>query len=400
MSANRLYKDDFPVFSRSPHTYLDSAATTHKPQVVIDAITSFYSDHYGTVRRGLYRLSQEATEQFEQTRKVVASFINADDPDEIIFTSGATEGINLVAHSFLSPLLQADDEIVISVQEHHANYVPWQQLAIKSGARLKIATLDAEGKVDVDHVRELVSDRTKFMAFSHVGNVVGNINAIPDLAMLAHSVGAQILIDAAQSIGHLPVDVHDLKCDFLVFSGHKIYGPTGTGILYAKRTLIDQMSPYRFGGEMIKQVKETTSSFKEGPQRFEAGTPNIAGIIGLSAAIGYIKDIGFAQISKHEKKLTEIMVEALQNEGVNMIGGHLNRSSLVSFLVDKIHPHDVSSILDSEQIAVRAGHHCTQPLHKYFQIPATVRASIGIYNDEEDVARLIEGIKKVRKIML
>ncbi|MCL4116067.1 UNVERIFIED_CONTAM: hypothetical protein GTU68_063085 [Idotea baltica] len=393
-----MYRKDFPIFRHNPHTYLDSAATTHKPKVVLDALSTFYAQDYGTVHRGIYRLSQESTDQFERTRTIVASFINADS-DEIIFTSGATEGTNIVAHSFLAPLLQSGDEIVISVQEHHANYVPWQQLALRNGLRLRVARLDSEGKVDVEHVKELVNAQTRFMAFSHVSNVLGNVNPISELIVLGHKVGAKVLIDAAQSIGHMSIDIQDFDCDFLVFSGHKIYGPTGTGVLYANKDLMRTMSPYRFGGEMIMQVQENASTFKEGPQRFAAGTPNIAGIIGMGASINYIKEIGIAKIAAHEKKLTQRLVTNLQGVGIQILGGHTSRASLVSFLVDDIHPHDVASILDQDGISVRAGHHCAQPLHRHLQLSASVRASFGIYNDEEDIARLMEGIKKVRKLM-
>ena len=392
-------KKDFPIFTSAPHVYLDSAATTHKPQQVVDAITDFYSNQYGTVRRGLYQLSSQATDLFEESRKLVSGFIGSDQPSEIIFTSGTTESINLVAHSYLRPLLQAGDEIVISIVEHHANFIPWQQLAMEKNARLIILPLDDTGEIEMMEYKNVLSEKTRMVALTHISNVTGGINPVKEMISAAHQVGAKVLIDGAQSVGHMPVNVHDLDCDFFAFSGHKIYGPTGTGVLYGKEEILNKMPPYRFGGEMILEVSTEYTNFKNTPYRFEAGTPNIAGVIGLGAAIRYIQSVSLDNMTVHETNLTNYMQECLRKEGIQIVGNPKHRSCLISFQIDHIHPHDVATILDSEGIAVRAGHHCAQPLMRYLQIPATVRASVGWYNDQKDVDQLIQGIKKVRKIM-
>jgi cysteine desulfurase/selenocysteine lyase len=392
-------KNDFPIFVNTPHVYLDSAATTHKPSQVIDAITQFYSESYGTISRGLYKLSAEATHQFESTRYQVAGFIGAQKAEEIVFTSGATESINLVAHSYLRPNLQPGDEIIISILEHHANFIPWQQLAKEKKAKLRILTLDDHGNIVLEHLQNLLNERTRLVAITQTSNVTGAISPVKEIIKYARSLGVPVLVDGAQSAGHMPINVYDLDCDFFVFSGHKIYGPTGIGILYAKEKYLDQMIPYRYGGEMILQVTNSESIFKKAPFKLEAGTPNIAGVVGLAAAIKYLQSIGMSEIEQHEKNLTLHLVALLEEAGVQIIGDPKKGSSIVSFLLDEIHPHDVATILDNESIAVRAGHHCAQPFMRYMQIPATVRVSLGCYNDQEDLLSLVQGLKKARNLL-
>lgn len=393
------HKADFPIFTRTPHVYLDSAATSHKPQVVIDAMCDFYSHRYGTVRRGLYHLSSQATTLFEEVRSQAASFIGAAKPSEIIFTSGATESINLVAQAYLRPLINSNDEIIITTLEHHANFIPWQQLAIEKNARLIVLPVNEQNDINHQYFRDALSHKTKMVALTHVSNVTGGINPVQTMIREAHQAGAKVLIDGAQSIGHLPIDVRKMDCDFYVFSAHKMYGPTGTGVLYGKEEILNAMPPYRFGGEMILEVTNETSHFKNAPHRFEAGTPNIAGVIGLGAAIKYVENIGLDKIGLYEKEITSYLLNKLEESGVQIIGNPVHQSSLVSFLIDDIHPHDAATILDGEAIAVRAGHHCAQPLMRYLKIPATIRASLAWYNGKKDIDRLIEGINKVRKIM-
>ncbi len=390
---------DFPIFEHYPHVYLDSAATTHKPAKVIKAVHDFYRCHYGTVSRGLYKLSQNSTLRYEKARDDIAAFISARDSSEIIFTSGATEGINLVAHCFLAPRIRSGDEILISYLEHHANFIPWQQLAKKSGAVLKILPLTENYDFSMEHFDEMLSAKTKMVAFSHISNVTGAINPIEKIIEKAHALEIPVLIDGAQSIGHQKINVQSMDCDFFAFSGHKIYGPTGVGVLYGKKELLDDMDPYRFGGEMIMKVTSEKSQFKETPHRFEAGTPNIAGVLGLGEAIKYLDEIGLNNIQSLENDLTEYLVHQLHKHSVNIIGNPSNRSSIVSFVIEDIHPHDAATILDNQDISVRAGHHCAQPLMQYMNIAATVRASIGLYNEMVDIDRLIEGIKKVRKLL-
>lgn len=392
-------KSDFPIFSNTPHVYLDSAATTHKPQAVIDAIARFYSHDYGTIRRGLYGLSSGATRLFEESREQVADFIGASSPNEIVFTSGATDSINLVACAYLRPLLQPGDEIIVSTLEHHANFIPWQQIAAESQAQLIVLPLDDGVEIELSQYRQHLNPRTRIVAIGHISNVTGGINPVKEIVNLAHLNGTKVLIDGAQSIAHIPVNVRELDCDFYVFSGHKIYGPTGIGVLYGKEDLLNEMPPYRFGGEMILEVTNEYSNFKKSPQRFEAGTPNIAGVIGLSAAIRYFRNLTWDQVMEREDQLLRYLISELQKERVTLVGKPHQRASLVSFLLDDIHPHDVGTLLDDLGIAVRAGHHCAQPLMRYLKIPATVRVSLGCYNDQPDIEALIRGLRQVRKIM-
>lgn len=392
-------KIDFPIFSNTPHVYLDSAATSHKPQSVIDTISRFYQQDYGTVRRGLYQLSATATRLFEESRTQIANFIGAGSAAEIVFTSGTTESINLVAHSYLRPCLQPGDEILISTLEHHANFIPWQQLAHAAEANLVILPLDENLDIDMAAARKKCGPKTRMVALGHISNVTGGINPVREMIDLAHTCGAKVLIDGAQAVAHTALHVKDLDCDFYTFSGHKIYGPTGVGVLYGKEDILNDMPPYRFGGEMILEVTNEFANFKKSPQRFEAGTPNIAGVIGLGAAIRYVRDVSLQRIIQHEEHLTQYLLSELNRVRVPIVGNPGERSSLVSFLVDDIHPHDVGTILDSLGIAVRAGHHCAQPLMRYLGVPATVRASIGWYNDESDIDALIHGIEQVRKRM-
>lgn len=379
--------------------YLDSAATTHKPSVVIETIGNFYQNNYGTVRRGLYKLSSAATRLYEETRNSITEFIGAQDTSEIIFTSGTTESINLVAQCYLDPILEEGDNIVISTLEHHANFIPWQQLAIRKRAKLVVVPLEENGDIDLNAFQDALNDRTRFVAITQISNVTGGINPVRKLIRMAHTFGAKVLVDGAQSIAHLNVNMQDLDCDFFAFSGHKIYGPTGIGVLYGKRHLLDKMPPYRYGGEMIMEVTNEYSNFRDSPQRFEPGTPNIAGVVGLGAAIRYVNALGLEKIAAHEVHLTHYLIAQLNKIKCTLICNPARRSSLVSFLIDDIHPHDIATILDSQNIAIRAGHHCAQPLMRYLKIPATVRVSLGWYNDHYDIDQLITGIIKVRNLL-
>ncbi len=390
---------DFPILQRTVHgkplVYLDNAASTQKPQSVIDAITRYYTNENANIHRGVHLLSTEATGAYEEARGKIAKFINAADDSEIVFTRGATESVNLVAHSYLEPLLQPGDEILISTMEHHANIVPWQLLCERTGAKLKVIPITDDCDLDLSAIDELLNERTKFLSIVYVSNAIGTVNDIKPLLAQAKAKGIATLVDAAQAIQHIPLDVQELGCDFLVASGHKIYGPTGIGLLYGRRALLDTMRPYQGGGDMIAHVTFEGSTFKEPPSRFEAGTPHIEGAIGLGAAIDYLTSVGLQAIHDYESQLIEYAVAKLsQIDGLKIIGNPRHRSGAISFTMGDAHPHDIGTVLDTEGVAIRSGHHCCEPLLKRLGVSATARASFSLYNTPADVDALAAALKK------
>lgn len=392
---------DFPILDvrigSKPLVYFDNAATTHKPQVVIDAIQRFYMLQNANIHRGVHYLSQQATDAYEQARAKVARFLGAATPDEIIFVRGATEAVNLVASSWGGRFIHAGDEIVITEMEHHANIVPWQMLAERTGAVIRVAPITDEGDLDLPKFHALLGGRTRLVAFTHVSNALGTINPVRELIAAAHAAGAKVLLDGAQSAPHLPVDVQELGCDFFVCSGHKIYGPTGIGVLWARREILESMPPYQGGGDMIEKVTFEKTTFKEPPSRFEAGTPHISGGIALGAAVDYLDKTGRERIAAHEDAIARYAVEKLSGiEGLRIVGRPRHRAGAVSFVMDDVHPHDIGTILDSNGIAIRAGHHCAQPLMQRLGLAATARASFGLYNTREEVDVLAAALLKVR----
>ena len=397
-----LIRRDFPVLDQQVHgrplVYLDNAATTHKPRAVIEAVARYYEHDNSNVHRGVHTLSQRATDQMEATRDIVQRFINAPAREQVIFTSGTTASINLVAHGFARAFLEAGDEVLITGMEHHANIVPWQQACEFSGATLKVANITDAGELDLDDFKSKLSPRTKIAAFVHVSNALGTINPIEQMIALAKAAGAAVLIDGAQAIAHVPVDVQKLDCDFYVFSGHKLYGPTGTGVLYGKREWLDKLPVYQTGGDMIREVSFERTTFAPIPSKFEAGTPHIAGIIGLGAAINYLSSLPWAAVVEHEHRLLAYATErAQQIPDLKIYGTAANKAAVLSFVIGDIHPHDIGTFLDFEGVAVRAGHHCAMPVMQRFDVPATARASFAIYNTLAEVDRLIDAIESVRK---
>jgi cysteine desulfurase/selenocysteine lyase len=396
-------RKDFPILSRSmrgrPLVFLDSAASAQKPRTVLDAITDLYSNHYANIHRGLYELSETATRLHEQARTKVQALLNAAQSREIVFTRNATEAINLVAHSYGRNHLGPGDEILITCMEHHANIVPWQMICEEKGARLRVAPISDAGELLFDELEALIGPRTRLVAVTHVSNVLGTINPVRRITESAHARGVPVLVDGAQAVPRLAVDVQELGCDFYVFSGHKLYGPTGIGALYARADLLEAMPPYQGGGEMISSVSFEETTYNEIPYKFEAGTPDIAGAVGLAAAIDYVEAIGLDRIAAHEHALLAYGTELLSRiPGVQLVGTAREKTGVLSFVVDGVHPHDIGTVLDGEGIAIRAGHHCAQPLMDRLELPATARASLGIYNDEGDLDRLTEGIHKVIEI--
>ncbi|MGQ7392725.1 cysteine desulfurase [Streptococcus suis] len=395
-------KLDFPILDQivndEPLVYLDNAATTQKPQQVLDVLADYYQKDNANVHRGVHTLSERSTARYEAARQTVADFIRAKSSKEILFTRGTTTGLNWVAQ-FARDLLQADDEVIISVQEHHSNIIPWQQACQKTGAKLRYVTLK-NGELDMDVLKEVLSEKTKFVSLAHISNVLGSVAPIKEIAELVHAVGAYLVVDGAQSTPHIAIDVQDLDVDFFAFSGHKMLGPTGIGILYGKQVLLEQMSPVEFGGEMIEFVYEQYATWKELPWKFEAGTPNIAGAIGLAAAIDYLNDIGMEHVQQHEEELIAYIWPKLQAiPGLTIYGSQdvSKRTGLIAFNLDDLHPHDVATALDYEGVAVRAGHHCAQPLLSYLQVPATVRASFYIYNTKADCDKLVDALLKTKE---
>ncbi|MBF6651878.1 cysteine desulfurase CsdA [Flavobacterium columnare] len=396
-------REDFPILNQKvngkPLIYFDNGATAQKPEVVIEAISKYYNEINANIHRGVHTLSQLATDAYEESRNKIQLHINAKHNYEVIFTSGTTQGINLVASSFTT-LLNSEHEIMVSALEHHSNIVPWQMLCERTGAQLMVIPMNEKGELILSEFDRLLSNKTKIVAVNHISNALGTINPIEYIIEKAHQVGAAVLIDGAQATPHLKPDVQALDCDFYVFSGHKICGPTGVGILYGKEEWLNQLPPYMGGGEMIKEVTFEKTTYAELPHKFEAGTPNIADGIVLGTAIDYLNQIGFENIQKQEKELLEYATEKLLKiEGLKIFGTSVNKTSVISFNIQGIHPYDIGTIIDKLGIAVRTGHHCTQPIMNFFQIPGTVRASFSFYNTKEEIDIFVEAVKKA-KIML
>ena len=395
--------NDFPILQQTVNgkrlVYLDSAASAQKPNAVIDAVSHYYTHDHANVHRGVYALSQRATERYEAVRQICRHFIHAKHDYEIIFTKGTTESINLVATAYGQAFIQAGDEIILSTMEHHSNIVPWQLLGERTGAIIKVIRVNDDGTLDLNHYQQLLTEKTKMVSIVHASNVLGTVNPVKEMIALAHQRHIPVLLDAAQSVPNRPVDVQVLDCDFFVFSSHKLYGPTGVGVLYAKEALLEAMPPYQAGGDMIRRVRFEKTDYNELPYKFEAGTPNMAGVIGLGAAINYIRKIGIQAIVQHGRSLLRYATEQLlQIPGLNIVGTAAEKVPVISFVMDSAHPHDIGTILDHEGIAIRAGHHCAMPLMDYFGLPATARVSFGLYNTKQDVDRLIFGLHKVSEI--
>lgn len=396
---------DFPILGtlvhKHPLIYLDNAATTQKPQVVLQAIQEGYSKYNANVHRGVHYLSAKATEMHETSRRRVAQFINAPNARQIIFTKGTTEAINLVAHSYGEAYISAGDEIIISTMEHHANIVPWQMLCQRKGAQLRVIQLTAEGELDMAHYASLLSERTKLVAISHASNVLGTINPVEEVIRLAHARGAHVLVDGAQAIAHLPVDVQSLGADFYVFSAHKVYGPTGVGVLYGREELLEAMPPYMGGGAMIKSVSFERTTYNELPFKFEAGTPDYVGIVGLSHALDYVSALGLKTIAQHEDDLLRYTTEGLRTiaPNVRILGEAEHKSAIISFAIGDIHPFDLGTLLDRLGVAIRTGHHCAEPLLSHYGYSAIARASFAVYNTKAEADRFLEAVDKVRKML-
>ena len=400
--VNRI-REDFPILKTYVHgkplVYLDNAATTQKPDFVIDRINKYYSTMNSNIHRGVHALSGVATEAFETARINVKHFINALGKNEIIFTRGTTESINLVASSYGRTYIKEGDEIIISHMEHHSNIVPWQMLCKEKNAKLKVIPINDNGELIYEEFEKLVNERTKFISVVYVSNSLGTVNDVKRIIDYAHKFKIPVLIDGAQAVNHIKVDVQELDCDFLAFSGHKIYGPTGIGILYGKVDLLEAMPPYMGGGDMISKVTFEETTYNELPHKFEAGTPDIAGVIGLGAAIDYVKNIGIENIRNHETELLNYAAEQVAGiPGLRIIGNAKDKTSVLSFVLENIHPHDIGTFLDFEGVAIRTGHHCTQPLMQRFKIPATSRASFGMYNTKKEIDVLVKGLKKIIEV--
>ena len=396
------YRDDFPLLSSQDIAYLDNAATAQRPQCVLDAMAEFYQTENANPLRGLYPLSIAATERYENAREAVRAFLHAKSSREIIFTRNTTESINLVAYSYGLTHVKAGDEILVSIMEHHSNLLPWQMVCRQTGAVLKFMECEPDGSLDLNKIEALITDRTKLVACTQVSNVLGRVNPIREIAALAHRVGAVMVVDGAQSTPHIPVNVQELDADFFAFSGHKIYGPMGIGVLYGREALLNDMPPFLTGGEMIESVTREGAVFAELPHRFEAGTVNVAGAVGLHAALDYVNRIGFAEMHRRELALTRRAMEGIQKiPCVNIVGSDdpEQHCGIITFTVDGVHPHDISEILASDGVAIRAGHHCAQPLHTYLKRPSTARASLAFYNTEADVDRLLDSISTLRERM-
>ena len=396
-------REDFPILKKKVHdknlVYLDNAATTQKPTYVIDKVNKYYTSMNANIHRGVHALSQEATEEFEKARIQIKQFINALGKNEIIFTRGTTEAINLVANSYGRKNINEGDEIIISNMEHHSNIVPWQMLCEEKKAKLKIIPITDSGELILEQFEKLVNERTKFISVVYVSNSLGTINPVKQIIDYAHKFKIPVMLDAAQAVNHIKVDVQELDCDFLAFSGHKIYGPTGIGALYGKVEHLDAMPPYMGGGDMISKVTFEKTTYNELPHKFEAGTPDIAGAIGLGAAIEYVNKAGIENIKEHERNLLEYATgQIAEVPGLKIIGNAKEKTSVLSFVLDNIHPHDIGTFLDFEGVAIRTGHHCTQPLMQRFKIPATSRASFAMYNTKEEVDILIHGLKKIIEV--
>lgn len=396
-------RHDFPLLTQTaygkPLAYLDNAATTQKPESVIETVAHFYRCDNANVHRGVYQLSERATRAYEATRDKIQTFLNVRFREEIIFVRGATEAINLVAQSYARPILKPGDQILISTMEHHSNIVPWQIVCKQTGAQLKVVPITDNAEIVLDHYQQLLNAKTKIVALTHLSNALGSINPVKQMIAMAHALEIPVLLDGAQAAAHLSLDLQALDCDFYAFSSHKIYGPTGVGVLYGKRSYLEAMEPYQGGGDMISRVSFENTEYNCLPYKFEAGTPNIAGVVGLGAAIDYIEAIGSENIAQREQQLLAYASEALQQiDGLHIIGTAKHKASIISFILDYAHPHDISTILDQQGVAIRAGHHCAMPVMTRFNIPATARASFAFYNNESDIEQLIEGLLLVKQI--
>lgn len=395
------FKDEFPILQERKISYLDSGATTQKPQCVIDAIESYYKECNANPHRGAYSLSIEATEKYESTREKIAKFINARNREEIIFSKNATESLNLIAYSYGLDNLKKDDEVVLSIMEHHSNLVPWQYVTKKTNSKLKFMYINKDYELSKEEIESKITDKTKVVGITHVSNVLGTINNVKEIIKYAHKKGAVVIVDASQSIPHMKIDVQDLDADFLAFSGHKMFAPLGIGVLYGKKELLNKMTPFLMGGDMIEYVYEQNTTFAPLPNKFEAGTQNVEGVIGLGSAIDYIEKIGYKEIQNVEEAITKYAVNELSKlDFLELyITPHLeNHSTVISFNIKGVHPHDVASILDSNGVCVRSGNHCAQPLLRYLGMDSTCRASFSIYNTKEDVDNLVEALKKAYKM--
>ncbi len=393
----RRARDDFPILGTDANgnrvVFLDSAASAQKPQCVIDAISRCYSQCYANIHRGVYELSARATAQFEEVRRTVQQFIGAADPREIVFVRNTTEAINLVAASYGRKNLGPGDEVLITEMEHHSNIVPWQMLCEERGAELRVAPIDDRGELLLEEFEKLLSPRTRIVAFAHISNALGSVNPVSEITRLAHAAGAVVVVDGAQAVPHQPVDVVDLDCDFYAFSAHKAYGPSGVGVLYGKASLLENMPPYQGGGGMIRQVRFEGTTYEDIPHRFEAGTPDIAGICGFGVALDYLSELGLDSIASYERELLDYAHGALERvPGLRMIGTAHEKVSVLSFVLEGVHAHDVGTCLDNERVAVRTGHHCAQPVMDHFGVPATVRASVALYNTPEDIDALVRAL--------
>ena len=400
-----MNREDFPILSQKiynkPLVYLDNAATTQKPQVVIDTLSDYYKTRNSNIHRGVHYLSSAATADFEEARREVRDFINAKEEAEIIFTRGTTESINLLASSFGKTFIKEGDEIIISEMEHHSNIVPWQFVCEERGAKLNVLNFNDKGELLIEKLESLITSRTKIVAVTHVSNTMGTVNPISEIVSIAHKHGVPVMVDGAQSVAHTKIDVQLLDCDFLCFSGHKMYAPMGVGVLYGKRKWLEEMVPYHGGGEMIKEVTFEKTTYNELPFKFEAGTPSVGDVLGLQKAIQYMHGIGMENIVKHEDMLMNYAIERLREiEGLRFIGEATERAGAVSFLVGNIHPYDMGVLLDHCGVAVRTGHHCTQPIMTHFNIPGTVRASFALYNTTEDIDALVAAVIKSKNMLL
>lgn len=394
---------DFPILREQvygkPLTYLDNAATTQKPQIVIDTLTQYYAKENANIHRGIFCLSEQATKRYKSARHKVQGFLHAASDQEIIFVRGTTEAINLVAHCYGKTFLKPGDEVLITHMEHHSNIVPWQILAEQNGIKLKVAPINDQGELMMEEFVKLLTDRVKFVSVVHVSNALGTVNSVKEIVRLAHAKGIPVLVDGAQAVAHTSVDVQDLGCDFYAFSGHKLLGPTGVGVLYGRKELLEKMPPYQGGGDMIRSVSFEKTVYNDLPYKFEAGTPHIAGVIGLGAAIDYISGIGLDRIEVHEQELLKYGTKKLlEVPGLRIIGTAKQKSAILSFVLGEAHAHDIGTILDRQGIAIRAGHHCAMPVMQRFKVPATTRASLAFYNTVEEIDRLVAALHEVTEV--
>lgn len=405
MSFDILHiRHDFPILdilvNGKPLIYFDNAATTQKPRQVVDRLVSYYKKENCNIHRAVHYLGNQATAAYEESRKTVQQFIHAKHPHEIIFTKGATESINLVAQTFGRKFIRQGDEIILSQMEHHSNIVPWQMIAEEKGATIKAIPIDEQGEIEVGALRGMINERTRIIAITHVSNVLGTINPIHRVIDLAHEHGIPVLLDGAQAVPHLEVDVQELECDFYCFSGHKMYGPMGVGVLYARENILEQLPPYQGGGEMVDKVTMEKTTYNQLPWKFEAGTPNVSGVLGLEAAIRYLQDLDLKKIHAYELELLDYAtVELLKMENVRIFGNAENKTCVISFNIGKIHPYDAGTIYDKLGIALRTGHHCAQPIMDRFEIPGMIRASLALYNTQEEIDKFIEATKQVRRML-